>query len=83
MQKLLTKENIAVYAFDWNADGTSIVYSYGKSNKANDNSYSDIALINIETGVIKNIANTPAGESAPQFSPDGTLISLLLYRKPE
>ena len=24
---------------------------------------------------IKNIANTPAGESTPQFSPDGTLIS--------
>jgi len=82
MQKLLTKENIAVYAFDWNADGTSIVYSYGKSTKANDNSYSDIALINIETGAIKNIANTPAGESAPQFSPDGTLISYYCTENP-
>ncbi|MEY3188764.1 MAG: hypothetical protein RIT41_1299 [Bacteroidota bacterium] len=82
MQKLLTKENIAVYAFDWNADGTSIVYSYGKSTKANDNSYSDIALIDIETGVIKNIANTPAGESAPQFSPDGTLISYYCTENP-
>ena len=82
MHKLLTKENISVYAFDWNADGTSIVYSYGKSTKANDNSYSDIALINIETGVVKNIANTPAGESAPQFSPDGTLISYYCTENP-
>lgn len=82
MQKVLTKENISVYAFDWNADGTSIVYSYGKSTKANDNTYSDIALINIETGVVKNIANTPAGESAPQFSPDGTLISYYCTENP-
>jgi len=82
MHKLLTKENISVYAFDWNIDGTSIVYSYGKSTKANDNAYSDIALINIETGVIKNIANTPAGESTPQFSPDGSLISYYCTENP-
>jgi dipeptidyl aminopeptidase/acylaminoacyl peptidase len=82
MQKLLTNDNISVYAFDWNKDGTSIVYSYGKSTKANDNSYSDIALINIETGVIKNIANTAAGESAPQFSPDGSLISYYSTENP-
>jgi dipeptidyl aminopeptidase/acylaminoacyl peptidase len=82
MQKLLTNDNISVYAFDWNKDGTSIVYSYGKSTKANDNSYSDIALINIETGVIKNIANTAAGESSPQFSPDGSLISYYSTENP-
>jgi dipeptidyl aminopeptidase/acylaminoacyl peptidase len=82
MQKVLTKENISVYAFDWNVDGTNIVYSYGKSTKANDNNLSDIALINIETGVIKNIANTPAGESTPQFSPDGSLISYYCTENP-
>ena len=81
-QKLFTKDNFSVYAFDWNKDGTSIVYSYGKSTKANDNAYSDIALINIETGVIKNIANTPAGEATPQFSPDGTLISYYCSENP-
>jgi len=82
MQKVLTKENISVYAFDWNVDGTNIVYSYGKSTKANDNNLSDIALINIETGVIKNIANTPAGESTPHFSPDGSLISYYCTENP-
>ena len=82
MQKILTKENISVYAFDWNADGTNIVYSYGKSTKANDNNLSDIALINIETGATKDIANTPAGESTPQFSPDGSLISYYCTENP-
>jgi dipeptidyl aminopeptidase/acylaminoacyl peptidase len=82
MQKVLTKENISVYAFDWDVDGTNIVYSYGKSTKANDNNLSDIALINIETGVIKNIANTPAGESTPKFSPDGSLISYYCTENP-
>lgn len=81
-QKLHTKDNFSVYAFDWNKDGTAIVYSYGKSTKANDNAYSDIALINIETGVIKNIANTPAGEATPQYSPDGTLISYYCSENP-
>ncbi|MFN6245932.1 MAG: S9 family peptidase [Chitinophagaceae bacterium] len=82
IHKLLTKENISVYSFDWNTDGTSIVYSYGKSTKANDNNYSDIALINIETGLNKIIANTPASESAPQFSPDGSLISYYCTENP-
>jgi dipeptidyl aminopeptidase/acylaminoacyl peptidase len=82
IHKLLTKENISVYSFDWNTDGTSIVYSYGKSTKANDNNYSDIALINIETGLNKIIANTPASESAPQYSPDGSLISYYCTENP-
>ena len=73
-EKKITSENYNINAFDWSADGKEIVYSYGKSPKVNDNVYSDIALINIETGTIKNIANTEAGETDPQFSPDGKMI---------
>ncbi len=73
-QKPLTKENYNVNAFDWSPDGKSIVYSHGKSPEANDNVYSDVSLIEIESGNIKSIAATGAGESNPQFSPDGKMI---------
>jgi dipeptidyl aminopeptidase/acylaminoacyl peptidase len=74
VQKKITNENYNINAFDWSADGKEIVYSYGKSPKVNDNVYSDIALVDVETGKIKTIANTGAGETDPQFSPDGKMI---------
>src|SRR5436190_756315 len=75
VQKKLTKENYNVYAFDWSPDGKTIAYSHGKTPEVNDNVYSDISLIDIETGNIKSIANTGAGESNPLFSPDGKMIA--------
>jgi dipeptidyl aminopeptidase/acylaminoacyl peptidase len=82
VQKKLTTENYNVNAFDWSADGKQIVYSYGKSPKVNDNAYSDIALIGVESGNIKTIANTNAGETDPMFSPDGKLIVYLSTTDP-
>jgi dipeptidyl aminopeptidase/acylaminoacyl peptidase len=75
VQKKITKENYNVNAFDWSADGRSIAYSFGKSPEVNDNVYSNISLIDIETGNIKPIASTAAGETNPQFSPDGKFIA--------
>ena len=74
VQKKLTNENYNINSFDWSADSKTIAYSYGKSPEVNDNIYSDISLIDIETGNIRSIANTAAGETNPQFSPDGKLI---------
>ena len=74
IQKKLTKENYNVNAFDWSADGKSIAYSYGKSPEVNDNVYSDISIIDIESGNIQTIANTEAGETNPEFSPDGKML---------
>ncbi len=74
-QKKITKENYNINAFDWSTDGKTIAYSHGKSPEVNDNVYSDISLVDIESGTIKSIANTGAGETNPQFSPDGKLIA--------
>ncbi|MGH2553871.1 MAG: prolyl oligopeptidase family serine peptidase [Chitinophagaceae bacterium] len=75
VQKKITSENYNINAFDWSPDGKQIAYSHGKSPEVNDNVYSDISIIDIETGKIKAIANTGAGETNPLFSPDGKLIS--------
>ncbi len=74
-QKQVVKENYNINSFDWSADGKSIVYSHGKSPEVNDNVYSDVSLVDIETGKTRSIAATGAGESNPSFSPDGKLIA--------
>jgi dipeptidyl aminopeptidase/acylaminoacyl peptidase len=74
-QKQVVKENYNINAFDWSADGKSIAYSHGKSPEINDNVYSDVSLVDIESGKTKSIAATGAGESNPLFSPDGKLIA--------
>jgi Tol biopolymer transport system component len=81
-QKLVTKENYNVNSFDWSADGKSLAYSHGKSPEANDNVYSDVSLVDIESGTIKPIAATGAGESNPLFSPDGKLIAFFSTEDP-
>ena len=74
-QKEVIKENYNISSFDWSADGKSIAYTHSKTPEANDNVYSDVSLVDIENGKIKSIAATGAGESTPQFSPDGKLIA--------
>ncbi len=74
-QKQVIKENYNINAFDWSTDGKSIAYSHGKSPEVNDNVYSDVSLVDIESGKTKSIAATGAGESNPLFSPDGKFIA--------
>jgi Tol biopolymer transport system component len=64
-QKQVVKENYNINSFDWSADGKSIAYSHGKTPEANDNVYSDVSWVDIESGNIKKIAATNAGESNP------------------
>lgn len=75
VQKKLTTGNYNINAFDWSADGKTIAYSHGKSPEVNDNVYSDISMIGVESGTVSSIASTAAGESNPAYSPDGKLIA--------
>src|SRR5687767_7254747 len=74
-QKQIVKENYNINAFDWSVDGKSIAYSHGKSPEVNDNVYSDVSLVDLESGKTKSVAATGAGESNPVFSPDGKMIA--------
>ncbi|HUR66370.1 MAG TPA: S9 family peptidase [Chitinophagaceae bacterium] len=82
VQKKITKEKYNINAFDWSKDGKQIVYSHGLSPEVNHNIYSDISIIDIESGVIRSIAATPAGETNPQFSPDGNYIAYYCTEAP-
>ncbi|MDZ4708604.1 MAG: S9 family peptidase [Saprospiraceae bacterium] len=70
----ITTENYNINAFDWSADGKSIAFSHGKSPEVNDNVYSDISMINLESNKVSPVAHTAAGESGPLFSPDGKYL---------
>ena len=80
--KQVTMENRNVISFDWSPDSKWIVYSHGKTPMANDGQYADISEINIATKETKIIANTPAGESDPLFSPDGKYIAYVCSENP-
>ena len=82
IQKKITKENYNVNAFDWSPDGKHIAYSHGLSPEVNHNVYSNISMVDIESGAIKSIATTAAGETDPRFSPDGKLISYYCTAEP-
>lgn len=81
-QTNLTKENRSINSFDWSPDTKSIVYSHGKTPLVNDNMYTDISLIDINTGKVRPIATTNAGEDSPIFSPDGKWIAYISSEDP-
>ncbi|WP_411273007.1 prolyl oligopeptidase family serine peptidase [Daejeonella sp.] len=73
----LTNDNRHISGIDWSPDGKSIAYTHALSPGVNDNMNSDIALVTIASGEVKNVANTTGGESSPSFSPDGKYIAYL------
>jgi dipeptidyl aminopeptidase/acylaminoacyl peptidase len=80
--KQLTKDNRNIISFDWSPDNKWIAYAHSKSPLANNSVYSDIAMIDVSSGEVRNVANTGAGESDPLFSPDGKYIAYLCSEYP-
>jgi dipeptidyl aminopeptidase/acylaminoacyl peptidase len=72
----LTNENYNVDDFDWSADGSRIVFGHTKTPSANDWTTSDVSIVEVATGKVTPLANTPAAESSPIYSPDGKSIAV-------
>lgn len=71
----LTKENRHINSFSWSPDDQWIAYAHAASAGVEDNTLCDISMINVSSGEVKAIANTPVGENQPLFSPDGNFIA--------
>ena len=78
----LSKEYRNVNDFSWSPDGKKIVYSHSVSAKAGDANYSDISMIDLASNAVSVVANTPANESSPKFSPDGSVIAYASSENP-
>jgi len=78
----LTTENYHVGEFDWSSDGSRIAFSHSKSPIANDWTTSDISVIEVANAKVTPLANTPAAENSPVYSPDGNSIAILVSDNP-
>jgi Tol biopolymer transport system component len=78
----LTTANYQVEDFDWSSDGSRIAFGHVKSPLANDWTTSDVSIVDVASGNITVLANTPAAESSPLYSPDGKSIAILASDAP-
>lgn len=78
----LTTGNYSVDSFDWSADGSRIAFAHVNSPLANDWTTSDISIIEVASGNVTVLANTPAAEFSPFYSPDGKWIAVLTSDNP-
>src|SRR5262249_36385390 len=78
----LTTANYSVEDFDWSSDSSRIAFGHVKSPLANDWTTSDVSIIEVASGKVTDLANTPAAESSPVYSPDGNSIAVLASDNP-
>jgi len=78
----LTTGNYTIGEFDWSADGARIAFSFYKTPGANDWTTADVSIIDVASGNVTALANTPAAEDQPLYSPDGKSIALIVTDNP-
>src|SRR5829696_3602895 len=78
----LTAANYHVETFDCSGDGSRIAFSHVKSPLANDWPTSDVSIVEVASGKVTVLANTPAAENSPLYSPDGNSIAIIASDNP-
>ena len=78
----LTTGNYQVGAFDWAPDSSRIAFSHSKTSGANDWTTADASIVDVASGNVTVLANTPAAEDVPLYSPDGKWIALVVSDNP-
>ncbi len=78
----LTTANYQVEDFDWSSDGSRIAFGHVKSPLANDWTTSDVSIVEVASGNVSALANSPAAETSPLYSPDGKSIAIIASDAP-
>ncbi|HEX4228909.1 MAG TPA: S9 family peptidase [Bryobacteraceae bacterium] len=82
--RLITKQNYQLGGafgggfMDWSPDDRKIVFAHMPRPRFDDWRKLDIAEVDLESGRIRPVAETPASEDTPLYSPDGKWIA---YRR--
>ncbi|MDB5387288.1 MAG: putative secreted peptidase [Planctomycetaceae bacterium] len=69
-------------AFDWAPDGKTIVFAHTRTPTQDDWTSSDLSLLDVESGKVRPLLNSPAVEASPLYSPDGKSIAYLQSDNP-
>jgi|CXWL01.1.fsa_nt_gi dipeptidyl aminopeptidase/acylaminoacyl peptidase len=72
----LTTNNRSISGFDWAPDGTKIAVSHVSDPRADFWPSSDVAIVDVASGLLTPFASTSAAESSPTYSPDGKWIAM-------
>ena len=80
-QRLPTGEKTSPVDPDWSPDGSQIVFSAAVWIDAHDWHW-DIFVLNLATGIVRNLTNQPRRDEHPSWSPDGQWITFSSNRDP-
>ncbi|MCA1577320.1 MAG: S9 family peptidase [Acidobacteria bacterium] len=78
----LTTGNYHVGQFDWAPDSSRIAFSHSKSPVANDWPTADASIVEVASGNVSVLANSPGAEDSPFYSPDGKSIAVVVSDNP-
>jgi dipeptidyl aminopeptidase/acylaminoacyl peptidase len=77
-QRLLSVKSVSGLALS--PDGERAVYVLGRNDLEKDTSLANLWLVDVESGDHRPLASSKAGESSPQWRPDGKAIGFLSNR---
>lgn len=73
-RKLFTA-NYHAGAFHWSADSRRIAFEHRPSPHPDLGRHADISEVEVESGKLRTLANTPATEASPRYSPNGRYLA--------
>ncbi|MFO0871394.1 MAG: prolyl oligopeptidase family serine peptidase [Pirellulales bacterium] len=68
--------------FDWSPDGRTIVFSHVRTPRPDDWPTAQVSLVEVASGKVVPLLQTPAAEHSPLFSPDGRWIAVVVSDSP-
>ena len=62
----------------WSPDGASIAFTHSPSPLGDDWVHADVSVVDVQTGAIRPLLNSPAAEGGIVWSPDGKWIAVAI-----
>ena len=80
--RLVTPGRFNEHSISWSPDGTTIAFVSHRGKHADEETSDDLWTVDVETGKLTRLTETPGTEMHPTFSPDGTRIAYLATSRP-
>ncbi len=68
--------------FDWAPDGAAIAFAHTPTPELNDWPRADISVVDVASGSVRALQDSPASEYAPRYAPDGATLAFVRSQDP-